>query len=260
MNRISVITLCFNNPSELAATCASVEAQTLPPFEHWIIDGSTGSSVREWMESRSQPPYRRSIHERDSGIADGFNKGLALATGDVVVFLNSGDNLYDPSVLGRVSDAFAADPPLMWLHGTVHLERGGRWVTVGKPFEKKKLYRGMRSVSHQTMYVRREVFDRHGAFDTSLRFSMDYDFLCRIADEKHTFLAYPLASYDTHGVTSTRYLEAMAEGRRVFRRYYSRPLLQAAWRLRLSVLHHLMQSPLGKALYRIKAGLKLENW
>ena len=237
-----------------------MDAQTAPPFEHWIIDGSSKPAVREWFESCSQPTFRKTLHERDAGIANAFNKGLARITGDVVLFLNSGDKLHDETVLQRVQEALAADPSIQWLSGKVHLLRGGQWVTVGKPFEKEKLYRGMRSVSHQTMYVRRALFDRHGGFDPSLRISMDYDFVCRIADEKSAFIDYPLATYDTTGVSSVGYLKAMEEGNTVFRRYYSQPVKRAAWNLRLRMLHGLLNSPVGKFLYKLKAALKLENW
>ncbi len=259
MIRISIITICFNNPDEVASTCASVDIQSALPFEHWIINGSTQPAVREWCQGQIQPHFRKAIHERDAGIADAFNKGLAHATGDIILFLNSGDKLYDETVLHRVEKAFAADPPIQWLHGKVHLLRGGKWVSVGKPFEQRKLYRGMRSISHQTMYVRREVFGRYGGFDPSLRISMDYDFVCRIAGEKNFFLNYPLATYDTSGVSSVGYLEAMKEGTSVFQRYYRQPIKQALWRTRLYILYKLLNSSVGKMLYRIKAGLKLEN-
>ncbi len=260
MNRISVITICFNNPEDLLKTCASTDAQQTPPLEHLIIDGSTDGRIKSWLEETPQPPYRRWICERDKGIADAFNKGIAHFRGNLNVFMNSGDTFYDATVLAQVEKAFAGDENLQWLHGKVHLLRGGQWVLVGKPFEKEKLYRGMRSIAHQTMYVRRGVYDRHGGFDTTLRYSMDYDFLCRIAGEKATFLPTPLATFAPEGVSSTQYLKAMAEGRKVFRRYYKQPLKQALWKARLTTLYYLLNSPIGKTLYRIKAGLGGANW
>ncbi len=260
MNRISVITICFNNPEELLKTCASTDAQAQAPFEHLVIDGSTDGRISEWLEATPQPAWRRWICERDKGIADAFNKGIQHFRGDLNVFMNSGDTFYDATVLGQVAEAFAADPELQWLHGKVRLFRGGQWVIVGKPFEQKKLYRGMRSIAHQTMYVRRGVFERRGGFDTTLRYSMDYDFLCRIAEEKNTFLPTPLATFAPGGVSQTAYQKAMAEGRQVFRRYYKAPFKQAVWKLRLDALYFLLNSPVGKTLYRIKAGLGGANW
>ena len=139
------------------------------------------------------------------------------------------------------------------------LHRGGKDVIVGKPFEPAKLYRGMRSVLHQTMYVRTDLYRRHGLYSTTLRYSMDFDFLCRIAREPFAFLDAPLAIYDTTGVSSTQYLPAMAEARAVYRKYYGHSLASQLWGLRLAGLYHLLRSPLGKLLYRVKTALKLEN-
>jgi len=162
MNRISIVTICFNNPEELKQTCSSIDEQDMCPFEHWIIDGSTKTDIKQWLENTVQPSYRKWISERDHGIADAFNKGVLNSTGDVIYILNSGDRIYDETVLGRVTEVFERDRTVMWCHGKLNMVRGGLWVIVGKPFDKTKLYRGMRGVFHPTMYVRKEVYERRG--------------------------------------------------------------------------------------------------
>jgi hypothetical protein len=147
----------------------------------------------------------------------------------------------------------------MWVNGKLSMMRGGQQVIVGKPFEKKKLYRGMRSVFHPTMYVRKEVYARRGGFDKSLKMAMDYDFLCRIADEENAFIDKPLAVFDPHGVSTTKYLDAMAEAQAAYRKYYGSSMLQAVWGLRLRLLHYVLESGLGRFLYKIKLKLGLEN-
>ena len=78
MNRISIITICFNNLDDLKATCASVDGQTVHPYEHIIIDGSTKSDIKEFLENNPQPSYRKWLCERDKGISDAFNKGIRI--------------------------------------------------------------------------------------------------------------------------------------------------------------------------------------
>ena len=209
--RISIVTICFNNLQDLQRTCASVDAQELHPFEHLIVDGSTNKEIVDWLTQTAQPLYRRWLHERDKGIADAFNKGIQHSKGEIIYLLNSGDELYDASVLNRVTQTFETHPHIQWCHGKLQLLRGGMWVIVGKPFEKNKLYRGMRAVFHPTMYVRREVYERRGLFDTHLRIAMDYDFLCRLADEPFYFIGYPLARFDPTGVSTTNYMQGMQE-------------------------------------------------
>jgi len=255
----SVITICFNNPEDLINTCKSVDAQTLKPFEHFIVDGSTTPGVRQYLETNAQPIYRRWLCERDNGIADAFNKGIRNTSGNITLLLNSGDTLYDSSVLQKVSAVFERDNTLMWCHGKLNMMRGGIWVTVGKPFEKSKLYRGMRGTFHPTMYVKRELYRKHGLFDAQIRMAMDYDFLCRIANEKNSFIDYPLATFDPTGISTTKYLDAMNESYTVYRKYYGHTFKQTLWSWRLTLLHRLIESKTGKLLYRVKVAMGMAN-
>jgi len=83
MSRISVVTICFNNLEELKKTCTSVDEQHELPYEHLIIDGSKTDEIAKWLNSSSQPVYRKWICEPDKGIADAFNKGIQRSTGEV---------------------------------------------------------------------------------------------------------------------------------------------------------------------------------
>ncbi|AXY73998.1 glycosyltransferase [Paraflavitalea soli] len=259
MDRISIITICYNNLQELTDTCLSVEQQTAQPFEHLIIDGSSESLIKDYLNQRPQPAYRRWINERDKGISDAFNKGIKQATGNILVMLNAGDTFYDEHSLQKVIDAFASNPQARWLHAKYMMKRGGQDVVLGKPFEAAKVYRGMRSISHQTMYVRKELFDQYGLFDTSLKIPMDYDFLIRIRNEPFYFLPQPIVRFAPQGISSTQYLRSLKETSQVYRKYFGNTLLHSLWQLRLKGLYYLLNSPVGKALYKLKVWLKLEN-
>jgi glycosyltransferase involved in cell wall biosynthesis len=257
--RISIVTICRDNAEELMRTCESVERQSLPPHEHIVVDGSTDVGIREWLSLQPQPSYRKGVSEPDEGISDAFNKGIARSTGDVLVMLNSGDCLYNETVLERVAQAFREDPALQWLHGSLKLKRGGRWVVIGKPFEKEKLYRGMRATFHPTMYVRSALYERHGLYDKGLRIAMDYDFLCRIADERSTFLKEPLATFDPTGVSTTNYRKGLEEAYRCYRRYRGFSIRQELWKRRQILLHFVLESGFGRWLYGLKVRLGLAN-
>ncbi|MEO5581423.1 MAG: glycosyltransferase, partial [Saprospiraceae bacterium] len=98
MNRISIITICYNNKTELVNTLDSIDSQSLRPYEHWIIDGSTNSDINDYLNSSPQASYRYWVFERDKGISDAFNKGIHHCKGEIIQFLNSGDRLYSSSV------------------------------------------------------------------------------------------------------------------------------------------------------------------
>ena len=188
MNGISVITICFNNLADLQKTCQSVDKQTRQPEEHWIINGSTTDEIAKWLEETPQPVYRKWINERDRGIADAFNKGINKATMDITHLLNSGDIYGGDDILKTVQAFFQSHPSVQWISGNIQLIRGGEQVVVGKAFEKSKLYRGMRSISHPTWFVKREVYQRVGGYSSDYKIAMDYDMMCRLADEPYLYL------------------------------------------------------------------------
>ncbi|MBS1589809.1 MAG: glycosyltransferase [Bacteroidetes bacterium] len=256
---LSVITICFNNLGELKETCASVDMQTKLPTEHWIVDGSNNDEIKKWLESQTQPNYRKWICERDNGIADAFNKGIERCTGTITQLLNSGDTFFDKTVLAQVIDFFQQDDSLMWCHGKLHMLRGGLWVNIGKPFEKGKLYRGMRGTLHPTMFVKRILYQKYGLFDLNLKMAMDYDFLCRIANEKNGFIDYPLVRFDPHGISSEKYLDAMYESYAAYRKYYGNSLPQRVWAIRQTCLYYLLESKFGKWLFKLKVKMGMEN-
>ncbi len=256
---ISIITICFNNLPELQVTLASVDKQTLPPYEHWIIDGSTDNKINNYLQTNVQPSYRKWISEKDAGIADAFNNGIQRAGGDIINMLNSADYYFDAYVLATVSAAFQKKPGISWLHGKYKLQRGGLWVTIGKPFDPSKLYRGMRSLSHQSMFIKKALHEKYGMYNTVLKNAMDYDFVCRMYREPFMFLDKPLIVFVPGGTTDRDYLSALKEGKEVFEKYYGRPVKLFVWQWRLKILHSLLSSPFGKWMYKVKVWLKLEN-
>jgi glycosyltransferase involved in cell wall biosynthesis len=260
MTKISIVTICFNNIKEVLKTCESVDQQTITPFEHLIINGSTNNRIENYFSTRPQIFYRKILNESDHGIGDAFNKGIEMATGDVILLLNSGDCLFEPNVIKIVSEQFENDKSLMWLHGKYRMNRSGVWVTLGKPFDKEKLYRGMRSISHQTMFIKKELYTRHGLYDNRYKVSMDFDFLARIRDEKFLFLPEILATFIPGGVSSLQYDLSLKENAAIVKKYLGNSWKNKLWTVRLRTLKAIQNIPfLGKLLYRLKAALGLAN-
>lgn len=259
MNQITVITICFNNLEDVISTCESVDMQMMKPFEHLIIDGSTKPVIKNYLERKSQPSYRRWICEKDEGISDAFNKGVLNAKGDIIVMLNSGDTFYDQHVTGIVTNEFEKDPDLQWLHSKYELHRGHTWIIIGKPFAKSKMYRGMRSICHQTMFVKKSLHNKYGLYDKQLKIAMDYDFLLRIANEKFIFLQEPLIKFAPAGTSSINYSASLKEIKNSYRKYYGNSIFLKIWQVRLKLLRYLLNTKPGKLLFKVKTALKLEN-
>lgn len=259
MNQITIITICFNNLEDVISTSNSVDMQITKPFEHLIIDGSTTPAIKNYLETNLHPTYRRWISEKDEGISDAFNKGIANAGGDIIVMLNSGDTLYGKHAIKIVLEAFEKDNSLQWLHSKYELHRGHTWIIIGKPFAKSKMYRGMRSICHQTMFIKKSLHDKYGLYDKQLKIAMDYDFLLRIANEKFIFIETPLVKFAPAGTSSINYSKSLKEIKASYKKYYGNSIFLEIWQLRLKWLHYLLGTKAGKFLFKMKTGLKLEN-
>ena len=260
MEKLSIITICYNNLDEVLNTCKSVDEQTYLPFEHLIVNGSTNNEIKNYFSKNNQISYRKIFNEKDEGIADAFNKGIKKSAGDIILLLNAGDCLYDQNVLKIVAKAFNENNGLMWLHGKYRFNRSGIWVTLGKPFDPKKLYRGMRSLSHQTMYVKKVLYEKYGLYDSSFKIAMDFDFVARIRNEKFLFLPEILATSIPGGISSSEYDLSLKESSIVVKKYIGKTWKNKLWNFRLKTLKTIQNIPfLGKLLYRIKVTLGLAN-
>ncbi|MGB4901521.1 MAG: glycosyltransferase [Saprospiraceae bacterium] len=257
---ISYITICFNNLNDVKKTISSIDSQLIHPYEHWIIDGSKTNEIKSYLESTNHPIYRKWISEPDDGIADAFNKGINLSSGDWICLLNSGDILANQNVVQIVSNFISTHPDLDWLHGKLITKRGGLTVTIGKPFEPNKLYRGMRGVFHPTMYLKKDLYLKVGAYDTMIKIAMDYDMLCRIKPFNCGFIDQPVAIFDDNGLSSLNYIKGVKESYSIYQKYYGFHLFQFIWFLRLLLIHQLMKTRLGKWLYSIKVNAGFESW
>ena len=249
---LSVITICFNNLHDLMRTCESVDNQTIPPDEHLIIDGSTNEEILQWLTDNKQPEYRRWIHERDKGISDAFNKGIKAARYDLTHLLNSGDSYTSELSIETVLSKFMDDPGLMWLHSQYIQHRGDVDLTTGRPFEKDMLWKGMRTVAHPSMFIKREVYERHGLYNPDLKIAMDYDMLVRIRNEKNIFIPEPLVYFAPGGASNTHFYRGLSEVKQSHQRYIGKSIKQDIWQLRQRMLHSFMQTEAGKRWFRWK--------
>lgn len=252
MDSIAVITICYNNLAELQLTCSSVDEQKLLPDEHWIIDGSTNKEIYDWLNGQPQPGYRKWISERDNGISDAFNKGIEKSTGTVTHLLNAGDTYYDTQTISIVSKHFEAYPQIKWLHSLYVQNRGGVDVITGAPFRKDRLWKGMRTVAHPTMFVKKELYNRYGLFNTSFKVAMDYDFLIRIRNEEFIFINKPLVYFAPGGTSNTQFHRGLSEVKTSYFKYIGNSTKLVLWQARQKLLNLIMQTGIGRALFKLK--------
>lgn len=173
---ISIITATWNCQATVADCLASVAQQTWPHRQHVVVDGASTDGTLDVLQAhRQQLAVLQS--EPDRGIYDALNKGLALATGDVVGLLHADDLYTHPQVLQHVAQAFA-DPSVCAVYGDLQYVRQHDTTQVvrhwqSSPATASRLAWGWMP-PHPTLYVRREWYQRIGGFDTRYRIAADY--------------------------------------------------------------------------------------
>lgn len=178
--KISVITICFNNESDIRDTIESVVHQTYDEVEYIVVDGkstdNTMKIVREYSEHIDVI-----ISEPDDGMYDAINKGIKLATGNVVGLIHAGDRLFDEEVLSRIAEYFLSnDIEAIYGHSILFNDKD-KPVRVNKsPKFKRSLFKAGWMPSHQSVYLKREVFNSLGYYRTDLGGSGDYEFILRL--------------------------------------------------------------------------------
>lgn len=186
MLKVSIITVCYNSSATIEETINSVINQSYKNIEYIVVDGkstdNTLSIVKKFGDKISQ--Y---ISEPDNGIYDAMNKGIALATGDIIGILNSDDVFYDLQVIKKMVDAFTTNPSLDSVYGNIVFfnEDIHKIVRVWKTKQYSKYYFEKGEVPpHPSLFVRAEVYKNAGVYKTNFKISSDQEFLLRILKVK----------------------------------------------------------------------------
>lgn len=169
---ISIITITYNNFEELKNTLDSIhEAENI---ESIVVNGGNDLQTLEYLKSYSG----KVINEEDSGIAEAFNKGLKISSGEFIMFLNSGDVLLDSEYLAIAEDHLKKHSDLSFIHSNILFYDNVAGEIFMRP-QMKSLGRGQ-PYFHPTMVVRKSCFDKIGDFNTSYEIAMDFDFIVRM--------------------------------------------------------------------------------
>lgn len=183
--KISIITTSYNSGGTLRDTIESVLRQTYQDIEYIVVDGASKDNTLDIIEE-FVPKFDgklKYISEPDKGIYDAMNKGLAMATGDVVGILNSDDFYTSNDILERVAAELTQNPDIDAVYGDIHFVKDGeldkcvRYYT-SKYFRRWQMRLGFMP-AHPSFYCRREVYKKYGVFDSSFIISADFELLLR---------------------------------------------------------------------------------
>lgn len=199
---ISIITVVFNGEKTLERTIASVISQDYGDIEYIVVDGgSTDGTLGILRKYDNRIDYW--ISEPDEGIADAFNKGIALSRGEIIGLINA-DDYYLPGALSKVASAYRAAGSEVIIHGNMLVEKDGRKVRIRpRPFPRLWKYVDF-PFNHPAMFVPKKIYDKLGGYDKRCRYAMDYDFSLRAMQSgvSFKFLDEDLACFSIEGVSS----------------------------------------------------------
>ncbi|MEH6503179.1 MAG: glycosyltransferase family 2 protein [Cycloclasticus sp.] len=174
MPTITVITVCFNAEKYIEQTIKSVLEQKNIALEYIIVDGGSSDTTLDIIK-RNEPSIDRYISESDKGIADAMNKGVALATGDYVLFLHADDYLYSDDAL-KMAVPYLKGQKDIYIFDTIFSMKKGNLRKHSGSFGRRILFKG---ICHQGVLCRRDLLLRLGGFDESFKICMDYNFFMK---------------------------------------------------------------------------------
>lgn len=182
--KVSIITICYNNENDIRPTIESVVNQTYPNIEYIVVDGASKdnslSIINEYKDKIS-----KIISEPDKNLYDAINKGMKMATGDIVGLIHAGDKLHDNDVISDIADFFKRNnPDIIYGHSKIVDDKGKvKRVNKSPHFSRFHMRTGWMP-SHQSIYVRRELFEKLGGYNLSLHPVSDYEWFIRYFIQK----------------------------------------------------------------------------
>ncbi|MBM3402046.1 MAG: glycosyltransferase [Bacteroidetes bacterium] len=218
--KLTVITIVYNNARDIERTVLSVLNQTYPHIEYLVIDGASTDGTLEILK-KYQHRLVMLISEKDKGIYDAMNKGLALATGDYVLFMNSGDEIYASDT---VENVFASAPDADIYYGETEMY-DENWKSLGQrrhktpeSFTWKDFKYGM-SISHQAVYIRRALTE---PFDSRYKLSADIDWVIKAAKQAVKIVNTKIfvAKYLVGGMSKKKHRQSLIERFNIFSKHY----------------------------------------
>lgn len=194
--KISLITITYNSSETLVYTIQSVLNQNYKDVEYIIVDGASKDNTVAIIK-QYEPLFEgrlKWISEPDKGLYDAMNKGICMATGNVVGILNSDDFFTSNNILQNVVEAFNDKPQIDAVYGDIHFVHPDNLNKCVRYYSSKIFKRNLMKLgfmpAHPSFYLRRECFERYGLYKTDYKIAADFEFLLRVIYKERIKILY----------------------------------------------------------------------
>jgi glycosyltransferase involved in cell wall biosynthesis len=222
--KISIITVCLNAQETISETLYSVASQTYKDVEHIIVDGNSSDNTLEIVHYFERENLKV-VSEPDSGIYEAMNKGISLATGDYVFFLNANDKLIHNRVLEIIADkGLSLGKDLVFGTYFEQCHKTGKYG-IKKQNNINKFDLWQSCPLQPTLFYKKELFERFGLFNTDYKICGDYDWAIRVLTKEKLDICYIdtlVNLFDSSGISSERNILHEAEKKQITDLYFSK--------------------------------------
>lgn len=223
--RVSIITICYNREATIGKAIESVLLQDYPHIEYIVIDGNSKDGTAAIVQSYADK-ISSFISEPDKGMYDALNKGLQLATGDIIGLMHSDDEFYDATVVSQIVRAFQKNSGTDGVYGDgiyVSNDAEERIIRdrIGGSYSLKRVQSGWLPL-HPTVYIKRAVMEKYGFYNLDFKIASDTEFLLRYLHKyriKMTYLNSYFVKMRMGGLStnSKRAFEVLLEDYRIYK-------------------------------------------
>ena len=190
--KVSIITASFNSAETIIKTFESVKNQNYNDIEYIVVDGESNDSTISII-NENEKYISKFISEKDKGIYDAINKGINLATGDIIGFVHSDDFLVSNDIINNLV-SFMKSESLDGVYGDLQYVNKINFKKIIRNWKscdfKPSLLKQGWMPPHPTLFLKKEVYEKHGLFDLSFKISADYDFMLRIFKDSELKFGY----------------------------------------------------------------------
>ncbi len=244
--KFTIITVVFNDETNIEKTILSVIKQNYPNFEYIIIDGASTDRTLE-IVNKYKNKIDKIVSEKDAGIYDAMNEGIKFASGRIINFLNSGDRFVHNNVLKQISKVFKNENnKFVVSRARIVDENNKAFKAINKPLVSDLSITRFKSICHQAVFYNKNLHTEYGLYNTEYKYLADTDFFLKLFNNKIRYSTIDIITVDFLYGGSCSSPQAVLERKKIYDKFWGKSIQNNL----LSLKYLLIKNKLGMLLYK----------